>query len=89
MIKISWDQNFKRTYKKGVKQDPELKERFWAAVDVFSQNPTDARLRSHRLTGKLERLWAFSVSQDCQVILRFIDKGHVLFIDIAGHDEAY
>ncbi len=56
---------------------------------LFSQNPFDRRLRAHKLTGKLEGLWAFSVTYDCRVIFKFLDKDEVLLVDIGSHDEVY
>lgn len=89
MIKITWDQGFKRIYKKKVKNDQELKKGFWDAVELFSKEPFDHRLRTHKLTGKLEGLWAFSVTFDCRVIFEFLDKNEVLLVDIGSHDEVY
>ena len=65
MIKVNWDQGFKRIYKKKVKNNEELKKRFWDAMDLFSKEPFNPRLRTHKLTGKLQGLWAFSVAFDC------------------------
>jgi mRNA-degrading endonuclease YafQ of YafQ-DinJ toxin-antitoxin module len=89
VIKISWDQGFKKVYRKKVKNDPELKGRFWDAVEMFAKDPFHPRLRTHKLTGRLEGLWAFSVSFDCRVIFKFLSKTEILLIDIGGHDEVY
>jgi len=89
VIKITWDQGFKRIYKKKVKNNDELKKKFWDAMDLFSKNLFNPRLRTHKLTGKLEGLWALSIDYDCRVIFQFIDKNEVLLIDIGGHDEVY
>jgi len=89
VIKISWDQGFKRIYRKKVKNDDELKSRFWGAVEMFAKDPFQSRLRTHKLTGKLDGLWAFSVSYDCRVIFKFLSKTEILLIDIGGHDEVY
>jgi mRNA-degrading endonuclease YafQ of YafQ-DinJ toxin-antitoxin module len=78
VIKISWDQGFKRVYRKKVKNDAELKDRFWEAMEMFAKEPFHARLRTHKLTGRLEGLWAFSVSFDCRVIFKFVSKAEVL-----------
>jgi addiction module RelE/StbE family toxin len=89
VIKVAWDQGFKKTYQKKVKNDAELKGRFWDAVEMFAKDPFHRRLRTHKLTGRLEGLWAFSVSFDCRVIFKFLGKTEVLLIDIGGHDEVY
>lgn len=89
MIKLIWDQRFKRIYKNKVKNSEELKKKFWETVSLFSQHPFDPRLRTHKLTGRLKGLWAFSVTYDCRVIFSFLNKSTVLLIDIGGHDEVY
>jgi len=89
LIKVIWDQSFKKTYQKQVKNDSELKKRFWKAMELFSQNPYNPRLRAHKLTGSLEGFWAFSVAYDCRVIFRFLTKDEILLIDIGSHDEVY
>jgi mRNA-degrading endonuclease YafQ of YafQ-DinJ toxin-antitoxin module len=89
VIKVSWDQGFKRVYRKKVKNDAELKGRFWDAAKMFAIDPFHPRLRTHKLTGRLEGLWAFSVSFDCRVIFKFLSKTEILLIDIGGHDEVY
>jgi mRNA-degrading endonuclease YafQ of YafQ-DinJ toxin-antitoxin module len=40
MIKVSWDQGFKRVYRKKVKNDAELKNRFWDAMEIFAADTT-------------------------------------------------
>ncbi len=89
MIRITWDQGFKKIYQKKVKNNAGFRKRFWEGMGVFSKNPFDLRLRTHKLTGKLEGLWAFSVAYDCRVIFRFLSKDEALLIDIGGHDEVY
>jgi addiction module RelE/StbE family toxin len=89
LTKIIWDQGFKKVYQKRVRNDAELKKRFWTMMRLFSKNPFDRRLRTHKLTGKLEGLWSFSVAYDWRVIFRFLSKDEVLLIDIGGHDEVY
>ncbi len=89
MIKVSWDHGFKRIYRKKVKNDAELKSRLWDAMEIFTAEPFHPRLRTHKLTGRLDGLWAFSVGFDCRVIFKFLSKTEILLIDIGGHDEVY
>jgi len=89
VIKITWDHGFKRIYKKKVKNNEDLKKRFWDAMESFSKNPFNPQLRTHKLTGQLEGLWALSIDYNCRVIFQFIDKNEVLLVDIGGHDEVY
>ena len=39
MIELIWDAGFKRAYKKRIAPDPELKDRFWSALDLFVSDP--------------------------------------------------
>ena len=89
MIKIIWDQGFKKIYQRKVRHDQGLKKRFWKALELFSENPFDSRLKTHKLSGKLEGLWAFSIDYDCRVIFKFVGRNEVFLIDIGGHDEVY
>lgn len=89
MIEAIWDEGFKRRYKKRVKQREGLKIKFWNRMDVFLSNPFSPRLRTHKLSGKLHGLWAFSIDDDYRVVFKFINEDRVLLIDIGTHDEVY
>ena len=58
-------------------------------MNLFSQDPFHPSLRTHKLTGKLEGFWVFTVAYDCWVVFAFLENKEVLFIDIGGHDEVY
>ena len=53
------------------------------------EKPFNPKLRTHKLTGRLEGLWAFSVSYDHRVIFKFLKEDEILLIDIGTHDEVY
>jgi toxin HigB-1 len=89
VINITWDQGFKRIYKKKSKNDDELKKTFWKSLESFSTNPSNPVLKTHKLTGRLKGLWAFSVSYDCRVIFKFLGDNEILLIDIGSHEEVY
>ncbi len=58
-------------------------------MELFSKNYSNPRLRTHKLTGKLEGLWAFSIDYDCRVVFKFLNKDEILLIDLGSHDEVY
>ncbi len=90
MTKLVWDASFKRSYKKRVGNNTQLKKKFWNALELFSDNPFDSRLKTHKLTGKLDGLWALSVDYDCRIVFKFLKTpDEVLLIDIGSHDEVY
>ena len=49
MIELIWDTGFKRAYKKRIAPDPDLKERFWDAMELFVEDPFAHVLRTHKL----------------------------------------
>lgn len=89
MIKLIWDQGFKRAYKKKIKNNNEYKKKFWESLRLFVTDPFNPLLKTHKLSGKLKGLWVFSCLYDCRIIFKFIKKEEVLLIDIGSHDEVY
>jgi len=89
MFRVIWDEGFKRSYNKRIKKDEELRRGFWQRLDLFLSTPFARQLRTHKLSGKLKGLWAFSVDEDCRVVFEFMGEDRVLLIDIGSHDEVY
>jgi len=89
MINIIWDQGFKKAYEKKVRNDEDLKKKFWKSMKLFSADPFNKQLRTHKLTGKLQGLWAFSIEYNVRVIFSFLKENEVLLIDIGSHEEVY
>ncbi|MCX7050047.1 MAG: type II toxin-antitoxin system mRNA interferase toxin, RelE/StbE family [Candidatus Sumerlaeota bacterium] len=88
MNNIVWSSSFKRAFKRRILGKPYESE-FKQKMAIFVEDPFDPRLKSHKLSGKLEGLWAFTVEYNCRVIFEFIGEGRVIFIDIGTHDEVY
>lgn len=89
MIRAAWDQGFKRSYKKLVRNNSRLKKKFWEKMKIFLENPFFPQLRTHKLSGKLAGQWAFSIDDDCRIVFEFVGKDQVLLIDVGSHDEVY
>jgi addiction module RelE/StbE family toxin len=89
MINFIWDQGFKKAYEKKVRNDEDLKKKFWKSMKLFSADPFNKQLRTHKLTGKLQGLWAFSIEYNVRVIFSFLKENEVLLIDIGSHEEVY
>ena len=86
--KIHWGSSFKRAFKKRVAGKPP-EEIFANQLKIFVNDPFDSRVKTHKLSGKLEGLWSFSVSYNCRVVFKFLPGNTVLLIDIGSHDEVY
>lgn len=89
MMRAAWDEGFKRSYRKRIRRKEDLKRKFWQRLELFMSNPFSSQLRTHKLSGKLEGQWAFSIDEDCRVVFEFSGEDQVLLIDIGGHDEVY
>ena len=89
MIELIWGTSFKRAYKKSVKSNPGIENKFWKLISFFEKDPFHSTLKTHKLSGKLKGQWAFVVEYDCRVIFEFIGKNKVALIDIGTHDEVY
>ncbi len=53
MIRATWDQAFKRSYKKRIRNNSRLKKKFWEKMNIFIEKPFFPQLRTHKLSGKL------------------------------------
>jgi addiction module RelE/StbE family toxin len=89
MIEFKWDKNFKKSYRKKISKNANLKLKFNECIKTFSENPFNTKLKTHKLSGILKDCWAFSIDYDCRILFKFLDKNKVLLIDIGSHDEVY
>ncbi len=89
MIEVSFSPTFKRAFKKKIKKNRLLEERFWTKLDLFIKNPFDKELRTHKLSGNLKDLWSFSIEINVRVIFFFADTKKAVLIDIGTHNEVY
>jgi|Deesub1362A_J573_1020465.scaffolds.fasta_scaffold00424_33 addiction module RelE/StbE family toxin len=89
MIEIGFSSSFKRAFKKRIKGHKEIEEKFWQKVEIFMKDPFDRSLRTHKLSGKLQGLWSFSIEHDLRVVFYFAEENRVIFVDIGKHDEVY
>lgn len=89
MIEIGFSSAFKRAYRRRLKGKPELEEKFWQRTETFKADPFDARLKTHKLSGKLKDLWSFTIDFDLRVIFYFAEENKAVFVDIGKHDVVY
>jgi addiction module RelE/StbE family toxin len=89
MIEVAFSSSFKRAFKRRIKGNEGLETRFWARLQTFQNDPFDQTLRTHKLSGRLKHLWAFSIEYDFRVVFSFLEDDRVLFVDIGTHEEVY
>lgn len=74
---------FARQYKKLPREIQELAEK---RELLFRKDPFDSRLRTHKLTGRLEGYYAFSINFSYRIIFDFKDDKTAHFYEIGDHD---
>jgi mRNA-degrading endonuclease YafQ of YafQ-DinJ toxin-antitoxin module len=63
----------------------EVKDKIEAKEEIFRANPFDARLKTHKLSGKYKNYWALSVDYNHRIIFEFQSKNCVIFIAVGDH----
>lgn len=62
------------------------REKIIKKIDLFLADPYSPSLKTHKLSGKLNDFWSFSVSYHLRILFRFYQEDIVEFIDIGGHE---
>ena len=83
MTKILYWPRFEKQYKKLPRRIQDLADE---KVNIFSGNPFNPVLRTHKLSGSLNGYWAFSVNYFYRIIFRFEDANTALLFAIGKHD---
>ncbi len=82
-MKIIYVPSFTRDSKK---LSSEIKSKANKAIEIFKNNPSDPRLRTHKLQGRLCDYWAFSVDYEHRIIFRYGSGKEVFLITVGDHD---
>ena len=88
MRKLAWHSSFRRTFKRKTRKNPPLRERILETLERLAEDVFDPRLKTHKLRGQLEGLWACQVDYDCRIVFA-LEKDMIVLIDIGTHDEVY
>ena len=55
-MKVVWSKGFKRSYKKVIKKNPQLKNKIFAVLRLLADDPFTPSLKSYKLSGNLAGL---------------------------------
>jgi len=83
---------FVHAARKSVRKHPEAADDLRTALTLLSEDAFQARLRTHKLKGKMEGYWACSAGYDLRIVFRFArHKGSeaVLLETVGTHEEVY
>ena len=90
-MEVSFSDSFRKVLKKKLKDNPEFEKEFWFCLQLFIEDPFHSKLRTHKLSGKLRKLWSFSISYNLRVVFYFTSTNpkKAVFVDIGTHEEVY
>ncbi len=81
---------FMRSAKKFLRKHPDLRDRLAKIIDDLKDDPFQPHLELHALSGKLEGIYAASISHSYRLTLSLkITKKEIILLDIGSHDEVY
>ena len=83
ITRIEYSKNFVKQFKRLA---PQTQQQAIKAEKLFKKDPFSSKLKSHKLSGRLEGLWAFSINYKDRIIFEFLGKGKILFHKIGSHD---
>jgi mRNA interferase YafQ len=94
MRRLVWGTSFRKAFKRTTGPSPTLKDKIFRTLQRLAENPFDARLKTHKLSGRLRGLWACWVEYDCRIVFAFKPdpaggEQLILLVDIGTHDEVY
>ncbi len=70
-MKLIAYKSFKRAFKKLIKKNPQLQDKILSILYLLENDSFTPSLKSHKLTGNLDRYWSCSVNYDCRIIFTF------------------
>lgn len=80
-MEVSFSSSFKRAFKKRIKSNVDLEARFWQKLEQFTIDPFEPSLKTHKLSGKLNDFWSFTIDYDERVLFYFTEDGKAVFVD--------
>jgi len=81
-MRIIYSPQFSREYQ----QLPEIiKIKAEGKEKIFYANPFDARLKTHKLEGRLSELWSFSIDYRYRVVFELKNEKTVIFHAVGDH----
>ena len=83
MISIVYSPFFIRKFNK---LEDGLREDVLQKIDLFKDNKNHKLLNVHKLHGKFNEYFGFSVNYKFRIVFRHVSKSEVLFTDIGGHE---
>ncbi len=83
MITISYSSKFLRQLKK---LEPALKDEAKIRINLFKSQISHSTLKVHKLHGKLDDCWAFSINYKYRIVFEYVSENEANLLAIDDHD---
>lgn len=83
MIEILYKPAFVRQYRK---LPDALRVEVKEKIELFSEDPKHAHLKTHKLKGPLQGYWSFSVNYAYRIVFEFVSKKTAVLLTVGDHD---
>lgn len=86
MIDILTTKDYDKSFKK---KDKFVKDKAIERIKLFREDPFNALLNNHALTGEYESKRSFNITGDYRIMFFHVNENTVIFSDIGTHSELY
>jgi mRNA interferase YafQ len=91
---LVWSGTFIRALKRIARSKPDVRIKIEQALQTLAENPLHPSLRSHKLRGELEGIWACSVDYNNRILYKFVlneetREEELFLLTVGSHDEVY
>jgi mRNA interferase YafQ len=85
---------FNRSLRKFTKRNSELRERLQKTLEQMTEDVFAANLDTHKLSGSLDGINAYSCGYDCRVLFSIeqdpeTESEVIVLLDVGNHDDVY
>ncbi len=91
-MKILFSPTFLRASKRLLKRNLKLAEKVSRTLSLLKTDINSPTLKTHKLQGKYEGLWACSVEYDMRIVFEIVQvegEDALLLLKIGTHDDVY
>jgi mRNA-degrading endonuclease YafQ of YafQ-DinJ toxin-antitoxin module len=79
---IFYTPSFKKSFKKLHK---DIQNEAIKRENLFREDAFDPKLKTHKLKGKFQDYYSFSINYYNRIVFRFLEPGKVLFVDCGDY----
>ncbi|HAO11662.1 MAG TPA: type II toxin-antitoxin system mRNA interferase toxin, RelE/StbE family [Planktothrix sp. UBA8407] len=93
MRRIAWTPKSLRSYKRLIRQNPQLRVAIEETLRKLATDPFHPTLKTHKLSGEFDGIWSSSIDYHYRILFDFIvvndSENTILLLNIGNHDDVY